>query len=115
MSHQYFEPQEVKEGLQPERVALAWQRTLLALIVVVAAGLRYSFSIPGLSSISIFVSAFIFAVIIAALIVNRRRYVISRQKLLQQEFAPVPSAQMFLIVIALLSFGILCLSFVVFF
>ncbi|MDY7526906.1 MULTISPECIES: DUF202 domain-containing protein [Cryobacterium] len=59
-------------GLQPERTLLAWQRTVLALAVAVAAGVRFAAPLVGV--VAVFFGAAGLALALAAYIGVRYRY-----------------------------------------
>lgn len=114
MSHEFFSSSEVKEGLQPERVALAWQRTLLAVFIVIAAGIRYSLSIPNFPKFALFVAALGLLCVAISMVLNRRRYQIMKKQMEAQQFLIAPAVQMLLIVSVLIAVGITCLAIVIF-
>lgn len=100
------------EGLQLERTALAWQRTLLSLIVgSLAAGRGLE---PFIGELSWFVAAVGAGIGVAAFVVARRRYLTAHRHLTTVDQNSLPAGGSLVAISALLcaSAGVAALAFV---
>ena len=109
MAHDFFPADEVLRGVQPERVALAWQRTALALIAVAAGVMRYGVTLPKLSAFIWLTGAAAISCVIIALVLNRNRYRVTRDQMLRREFPVPPAKQMLLMSLCIALVGAVAL------
>jgi uncharacterized membrane protein YidH (DUF202 family) len=110
LAHEFFSRSDVEEAVHPERVALAWQRTLLSLVVIVAAIMRYGLSMSGIPALAWALGAATLLLIAIALVLNRHRYRVLRNRMLEREFPPPPAAIMFIISLSLVMAGVLVIT-----
>jgi uncharacterized membrane protein YidH (DUF202 family) len=75
-------------GLQPERTALAWRRTALALIVAAVVGIRV---LPALLGPWVLIPAGAgIAIAVAVLVASHRRYCVQHERLTKAGIARIP-------------------------
>ena len=101
---------EPDDGVHPERVTLAWQRTLLTLILIVAVTVRYGISLGAVPQFAWICGSAAIALVAATLMLNRNRYQTLRRRISQKEVATPPATQMFLISLAIILVGVLCFT-----
>lgn len=98
-------------GLQPERTALSWNRTALALLVCAATMLRWANSYPG---IVVMLALVLIVLGLVIVVTNGRRYRQSASTLAQERQGPeilgVGLVTLCLVIIALSELGMMLIT-----